>query len=351
MKRRTIGVAGRRGQPTIVDVAERAGVSKSLVSLVMRGSPQVSEKKRDAVLRAARELRYRPNAVARSLVAKRSLLIGVLLSDLHNPFFVEVVDGIEQAARSADYHPLFNTGGRTVEGESVAIDSLLQLRADGLILVSSVLPSREILAASVTTPVVLVARPSRWSGVDSVTNDDRAGAGLAVEHLVELGHRSIAHIDGGKGAGARARRAGYADAMRRHGLGDEALVLPGEYTEEGGARGVTALTRARKRPTAILAANDLAAVGALHALENVGLQIPEDVSLVGYDNTGLAALGHIDLTTIDQPRLQMGATAVTLLLDRLDGRRHRASHVMVPPTLVVRGTTSPPPRRRGASSV
>jgi DNA-binding LacI/PurR family transcriptional regulator len=134
------------------------------------------------------------------------------------------------------------------------------------------------------------------------------------------------------------------------GLGDEALALPGEYTEEG-ARGVAALTRAHKRPTAIFAANDLAAVGALHALENVGLKIPEDVSLVGYDNTGLAALGHIDLTTIDQPRLQMGATAVTLLLDRLDGRRHRARHVMVPPTLVVRGTTSPPPRRRGASSV
>jgi DNA-binding LacI/PurR family transcriptional regulator len=320
-------------------------VSKSLVSLVMRGSPQVSDEKRAAVLRAAAELRYRPNAVARSLVSRQSFLIGVMLSDLHNPFFVEIVDGIEQEALAADYHALFNTGGRTAPGESVAIETLLQLRTDGLILVSSILPPREILAAAATAPLVLVARPSRWSNVDSVANDDRAGAGLAVDHLVELGHRSIAHIDGGKGAGARARRAGYSEAMRRHGFESETTIVPGEYTEEGGAAGVTRLLGERRRPTAIFAANDLAGVGALHALEEQGLRAPDDVSLVGYDNTGLAALGHIDLTTIDQPRHLMGATAVRLLLGRLEGRRKKGRHVLVSPTLVVRGTTAPPRRR------
>ena len=233
--------AERRSHPTILDVAERAGVSKSLVSLVMRGSPRVSEEKRSAVLRAAEELHYRPNAVARSLVRKRSFLIGVMLSDLHNPFFVEVVDGIEQEALAADYHALFNTGGRTAEGESVAIETLLQLRTDGLILASSVLPAREILAAAATTQVVLVARPSRWADVDSVTNDDRAGARMAVEHLIELGHRHIAHIDGGNGAGARARRAGYAEAMKQHGLGAQAVAVKGDYTESGGASGVAQL--------------------------------------------------------------------------------------------------------------
>ena len=343
MSPRGIDPAERRSHPTILDVAERAGVSKSLVSLVMRGSPRVSEEKRTAVLRAAEELHYRPNAVARSLVRKRSFLIGVMLSDLHNPFFVEVVDGIEQEAIAADYHALFNTGGRTAEGESVAIETLLQLRTDGLILASSVLPAREILAAAATTQVVLVARPSRWAEVDSVTNDDRAGARMAVEHLIELGHRRIAHIDGGKGAGARARRDGYAEAMKQHGL--EAMAVQGDYTEQGGAAGVARLFEKGGRPTAIFAANDLAAVGALHALEQRGLRVPDDVSLVGYDNTSLAALGHIDLTTIDQPRREIGATAVRLLLDRLDMKRTRARHLLVQPSLVVRATTAPPSDR------
>jgi DNA-binding LacI/PurR family transcriptional regulator len=334
--------SSRRSHPTILDVAELAGVSKSLVSLVMRGSPRVSEEKRSAVLRAAEELHYRPNAVARSLVRKRSFLIGVMLSDLHNPFFVEVVDGIEQEALAADYHALFNTGGRTAEGESVAIETLLQLRTDGLILASSVLPAREILAAAGTTQVVLVARPSRWSEVDSVTNDDRAGARLAVEHLIELGHRHIAHIDGGNGAGARARKAGYSQAMKSHGLSSETTVVPGAYTEDGGAAGVARLFGRGRGPTAIFAANDLAAVGALHALEKLGRRVPEDVSLVGYDNTSLAALGHIDLTTIDQPRREIGATAVRLLLDRLDQKSVRARHLLVQPSLVVRSTTGPP---------
>jgi DNA-binding LacI/PurR family transcriptional regulator len=331
--------------PTILDVAERAGVSKSLVSLVLRGSPRVSEEKRAAVLRAADELRYRPNAVARSLVNKRSFLIGVMLSDLHNPFFVEIVDGIEEEARTAQYSALFNTGGRTAEGESVAIETLLQLRTDGIILASPVLPSREIRSAAATTQVVLVARPSRWPEVDSVANDDRAGARMAVGHLFELGHRTIAHIDGGQGAGATARRAGYGDAMRSYGLDGESLVVRGDYTEEGGAAGVSQLLSAGSRPSAIFAANDLAAIGALHTLEKEGLRVPEDVSLIGYDNTSLAALGHINLTTIDQPRREMGATAVRLFLDRLDGSRARARHVLVQPRLVVRGTTAPPSRR------
>ncbi|MGH2751811.1 MAG: LacI family DNA-binding transcriptional regulator [Actinomycetota bacterium] len=341
MKKSVAGsVAGLdAGHPTIVDVARRAGVSKSLVSLVMRGSTQVSDVKRDAVLRAAEELRYRPNAVARSLVRKRSNLIGVMLSDLHNPFFVEVVDGIQQEALAADYHALFNTGGRVAAGEAVAIESLLQLRTDGLILASPILPARQIRAAAAAAPLILVARPSRWPEVDSVTNDDRAGARLAVDHLVELGHTAIAHVDGGRGAGAASRRAGYKDAMKRH--GHDPIIVAGEYTEQGGARGVARLLDTGRHPTAIFAANDLAAIGVLQALEEHGLRVPDDVSLIGYDNTALAALGHIDLTTIDQPRREIGSTAVGLLLDRLNGARGRARHVLVQPSLVVRGTTAP----------
>jgi DNA-binding LacI/PurR family transcriptional regulator len=331
-----------RSHPTIRDVAERAGVSKSLVSLVMRGSAQVSEERRAAVLRAAKELRYRPNEVARSLVRQRGNLIGVLLSDLHNPFFTEVVDGVEEAAIEAGYRALFNTGSRQPERESVALETLLQLRTDGVILAAPVLPAREVTAAAAAVPVVLVARASRSTALDSVTNDDRAGARMAVAHLVELGHGAIAHVDGGGGSGAAARRAGYVEAMRRHGLSRYVRVVPGAFTEEGGMRGVDDLLSRAAPPTAIFAANDLAAVGALHALERHGLRVPQDVSLVGYDNTSLAAMGHVDLTSIHQPRREMGATAVALLLERLEDGRSRARHLVVRPRLEARGTTAPP---------
>jgi DNA-binding LacI/PurR family transcriptional regulator len=336
------GADGRGRQPTIHDVAARAGVSKSLVSLVMRGEPRVSDGRRRAVLRAADELGYRPNAVARSLVSKRSNVVGVVLSDLHNPFFVEVVDGIEEEAIASHHRALFNTGSRTPAREAEALETLLQMRVDGVILAGTVLPPRHILAAARTAPVVLVARSSRWPTVDSVTNDDRAGAGLAVDHLVSLGHRRIAHVDGGRGAGAADRRGGFLDGMRRHGLAAQALVVPGAFTEEGGAAGVERLLRARPRPTAVFVANDLAAVGALGALRDHGLAVPDDVSLVGYDNISLAALDHVDLTTIDQPRREMGAEAVRLLLERLDGGRTQTRHVVILPALVPRGSTRPP---------
>jgi DNA-binding LacI/PurR family transcriptional regulator len=325
-------------------------VSKSLVSLALRGDPRVREETRRSIRRAAEQIGYRPNAVARSLVSRRTHVVGVMLSDLHNQYFMEVVDGIESEAHAADYRALINTGGRQPEREWDALETLLQLRTDGIILAGTVLPASRILAAASAVPVVLVAR--RSPSVDSVANDDRLGARLAVEHLVGLGHRRLAHVDGGEGAGAQARRDGFLDAVREAGLASEAVVVRGDYTEAGGADGVERLLAGGRPPTAVFVSNDLAAVGALHALERRGLAVPDDISVVGYDNTALAGLGHIDLTTIDQPRRQLGATAVGLLLDRLENGRRRARHVVLPPTVVVRGSTAPPangarPRPRG----
>ena len=316
-------------------------MSKSLVSLVLRDAPSVSETKRQAVLAAAAELGYRPNAVARSLVQRRTHMLGVMLSDFHNTFFADVLDGIEGRAGEDGYRALVNTGHRTAEGEAEAIDALLELRTDGLILAAPVLPAGPILDAARTVPIVLVSRAIAGASIDSVTSDDAAGAALAVDHLVGLGHRDIAHIDGGNGAGADGRRTGYATAMQRHGFAERARIAAGSYTEEGGARGVAELLAAGARPTAIFAANDLAAVGALDALARQGLSVPGDISLVGYDNTSLAALRHIDLTTVEQPRLAMGRTAATLLLERLESRRTAVRRVVMPPTLVVRGSTAP----------
>ena len=331
-------------RPTIIDVAERAGVSKSLVSLVMRGAPNVSEERRHRVLSAAAELGYRPNAVARSLVQRRTNLLGVLLSDLHNPFFAEVIDGIQAEAAAYGYRAILGTGDRVELSEARALETMLELRAEGLILASPVLPMRTIVAASRELPTVLVARRSRERTVDSVANDDVAGAALAVAHLASLGHERIAHIDGGEGAGSPERRRGYERAMRKHGLEAHVRVVGGNYTEDGGRRGVTELL-GKNPPTAIFAANDLSAIGTLSALAERGIAVPDDISVVGYDNTALAGVRHINLTTVDQPRPEMGRAAVTLLLERLEGGRETGRNVLMPPSLVVRGSTAAPRSR------
>ncbi len=337
----------QRGRPTITDVAKQAGVSKSLVSLVMRGARQVSAKRREAVLAAAAELGYRPNAMARGLVQRRSRVIGVMVSDLHNLFFADVVGGIRDQAVRANYDVLINTGNRDPAQEAEAIETLLQLRVDGLVLAAPLLDSQPIVDASRSVPVVVVARVLRSPLVDCVTDDDRAGVEAAVEHCASLGHRRIAHITGGRGAGATSRRRGYEEAMEKLGLTRHKRVVSGTHTEEGGRRGARELLGRRPFPTAVIAPNDLAAIGVLDAIEERELRVPEDISLVGYDNTWLAGLRHISLTTVDQPRLKMGQLAMSALLERIELGRSQPRRAVLPPRLVVRRTTAPPPKSSG----
>jgi len=330
----------RRAAPTILDVAHRAGVSKSLVSLVMRGAPNVSEDKRKAVLAAADELGYRPNAAARSLVRQRTYLIGVLVSDFGNPFFSEMLEGVEEAAFAADYRALFNTGSRIPEREVIALETLLQLRTEGVVLASPRFDDVELAKIPRSVPVVMVGKDTHAAGVDVVMNDDHHGAELVVQHLVSLGHRRIAHIHGLPGAGAAARLDGFVEAMRRRSL--DPVLIEGGFTEDAGEAGAQRLLDAGPLPTAVFAANDISAVGVMRTLEAAGLHIPRDISLVGYDNVDFSSLEHIALSTVDQPRRQIGTLAVQLLLERIGGSRTRSKRVTVEPSLVVRATTAAP---------
>jgi DNA-binding LacI/PurR family transcriptional regulator len=327
------------GAPTLEDVAKVAGVSRALVSLVMRESPRVSSASRQTVLEAAAKLGYRPNLMARSLAARRSMTIGVLLNDLHNPWFAEVADGIQDSADSAGYQLILASGRRTNRLESRALDAFLASRVDGIIVAGCRLPATRILKVASEIPLVSVGRVVRGPHVGNVTTDDALGARLAVEHLVALGHQRIAHIDGGRGAGAAPRRTGYLKAMATAGLESHAHVVSGDFTEKAGEVGAQLLLTGKPRPTAIFTANDLSAVGALDQIERNGLAVPDDVSLVGFDNTSLAALNHIGLTTIDQPRMQMGAAATTMLIAAMRSGAELSDCVMTP-RLVVRRTSA-----------
>jgi DNA-binding LacI/PurR family transcriptional regulator len=315
-------------------------VSQSLVSLVFRNAPGASSQTRERVFRAAAELGYRPNAAAQVLRRSRSRNIGVLFT-MRQPFDVDLVEAIYPAAERHGYHVVLGALGPGRD-ERRAVEELLAYRCEAMILMGSITQATQLAATAEQMPVVDIARRPSGDGVDVVRVADELGARLAVDHLVSLGHRAIVHVDGGRLPGSAYRSRGYGRAMRRHQLGDEIRILPGDHTEESGARAARQLMGGERLPTAIFASNDRCAHGVLATLLRARVAVPDDVSVVGFDDSGVARLSFIDLTTVRQDVTKMAEAAVEAIAERLEQPRTTAREIVLDPTLVIRGTTAPP---------
>ncbi|RBY83880.1 LacI family transcriptional regulator [Geodermatophilus sp. TF02-6] len=326
-------------RPRLQDVATAAGVSTASASLVLRGAPGPGSATRERVLEAAARLGYRPDRAASLLARRRSRLIGVLM-DVRSTFHAQLVEDVHEAAEGHGYDLVLSTVTRTRD-EARAVETLLDSRCEALVLLGPEAPAARLTALDRQLPVVAVGRPVPSAGVDVVRAADDDGVALAVDHLVDLGHRRIAYVDGGAGVIAAGRRRGYQRAMRRHRLGAHLQVVRGNHTEESGARAARALFGSDLPPTAVATYNDHSAVGLLDALLRSGIDVPGAVSVVGYDDSPLARLAHIDLTTVSQDSPQLVRHAVAAVVERLDGGRTEHREVVVPPRLVVRGTTGP----------
>lgn len=326
-------------RPTMADVAKAAGISTALVSIVMRGVPGASDATRARVMRIADELGYVPDERARKLRQSRSRVLGVAF-ELQQPFHGDVVERLYAAAGVRGYYVELSAVAPTRD-EPTAVEALLRERCEAVMLLGSRLTDDRLAALAARVPTLVVARRTAASGVGVVRGDDLVGIGLAVDHLVGLGHRRVAHIDGADAPGSHDRRLGFVDAMARNGLRRHADVLTGGLTENAGARAMSALLARPRPPTAVIAFNDRCATGVVDTLVHSGLRVPRDVSVVGYDDSRLAEAPHVQMTTVSQDATALAAAAVDQALALASGAQ--ATETVLTPRLVVRATSAPPP--------
>lgn len=330
----------------IKDIAERLGVSPATVSRALSDTGLVAEPTLTRIREVASELDYRPNVSARNLRTRRSRAVLMVVRDVGNPFYLEVMKGVEAAAREAGYAVLMgNTEGKAAR-EAGYFDMLRDGHADGMILMTGSLPpGREPDRASrADLPVVVALEMIEGSSLPHVQIDNEGAAAEAVAHLVALGHRRIAHIGGpAHEIMAKRRRAGYRRAMAEAGLPVPAgYEQHGGYLLRGGQEACRRLFSLPVPPTAIFTANDEMAFGAIHELRRLGRDVPADVSVVGFDDIYLSEAFYPPLTTVSQPRARIGREAMTLLLGILAGTGKPAGPVLMPTTLKIRETTAAP---------
>ncbi len=336
-----------RQNARIFEVARSAGVSIATVSRVANGTARVRPRTEARVRAAMERLRYRPHALARGLAARRSHTIGLLITDITAPYFPDIVRGAQESAEAAGYVVLLGDASVHTASEDLLVKRLLERRVDGLIVASSRTTdeyARQLRSEDV--PVVCINGPI-GQFPHAVQIDQGVGARLAVDHLAGLGHRRIAHITGPTGVPTRAERlAAFRGAMRDRGLPyDAALIATGVSTIEDARSATAALLALPDPPTAVFTYNDRLAVGSYQAIRAARLSVGRDVSVVGFDDVPMTEWLDPPLTTVRQPRRDMGRMAVDLLLKAVRGEPSPAL-VVVQPTLAVRGSTGTAPGRR-----
>jgi DNA-binding LacI/PurR family transcriptional regulator len=328
---------GRSRPVTQEDVARAVGVSRTLVSFAFRGVPGVSAEMRQTILEAATHLGYRHNAVAADLASKRASAIGLFLLDLRNEVYTDIFQGVRDAVGEGRNRLILSVSHSTGGIDPGSVDSLIEARV-GIIIAATFLDTDarvRDLAASV--PIVNVTR--RVAGVDSVYSDDWAGAQAATEHLISLGHARIAHITATPYEGHLERRHSYAAAMENAGFAPE-IVTADDYTQQASERAAAVLLNREDRPTAVFAHNDEMALGVREAAYAAGLSVPQDLSIVGYDNSRISKLHGIDLTSVDLQAHKLGRAAGAAALNRLASPDAPTVDDISKPRLIVRNSTA-----------
>ncbi len=330
---------------TIKDVAQACGVAPSTVSNALTGKGYVRAKTRDQVIAAAARLGYRASSLARGLRLQRTWTVGVLVADIANPFFPDLVRGMEDVLWARHYNLMLCNTDYDKAKEAAYLHQLVDKRLDGLILASTAADSPEVMVLRERgMPFVMLNRRHRTLATDYVGIDNRRGTATAVQHLAELGHSRIAFIRGPRdSSAAEDRLSGYLDEMRRRfALFDEQLIAPGDYSIESGKRACAQFLALERRPTAIVSANDFMAVGAMAALREHGLTVPHDMSVTGFDDIFVSALPWINLTTLNPHSRELGVRTAEALLARIDKTANGPADIVLAPTLIHRGTTAPP---------
>jgi DNA-binding LacI/PurR family transcriptional regulator len=327
---------GRRvgKRPTLEDVAAHADVSRALASIVMRGVAGASDGTRQRVLQAAAEIGYRPDARARLLASGQSRLLGVVFG-MSGRFHLELLDGLYAAAEKAGYE-LILSALTPSRDERRAVETLLDFRCEAVILVGPGVGA-PVLAGRL--PVVVIGWKVADRSVDVVRTSDAEGMRLAVDHLADLGHQRILHVDGGVGPVSTARRSAYRAAMRRRGLDQHVRVVDGGINQEDGAAAARLLLDRRSLPSAVIAYNDDVAAGLSETLSRAGVVVPDDVSIVGWDDSSLSRLPHLELTTVRQDAGEMTRLAVERCAARLTDDVVPDRELVLSPTLTLRSST------------
>ncbi len=325
----------------ISDVAREAGVSPQTVSRALNNKGEISTETRERVLHTVHSLGYRPNTLARGLVTHKTFALGLVVPDIANPFFAEVARGAEDAARKAGYSLFFCNAIEDPGRELDALRTLEAQRVDGILLCSSRLADEQLAAMlKRLPPIVLANREPVLAGMHSVCIDDERGARTAVEHLVRTGHRRIGLLAGPAASySGRCRARGYQAALAEAGLPFEPnLIVPGAPYLEDGCATATRLLKEQPGTDALLCYNDLVAVGALQACASLGLRVPDDVAVIGFDDIPLAALVTPPLTTLRSNRRGLGQELVRLMLQTLDACRGGCENIVLTSDLIIRAS-------------